>query len=356
MSQGFLVLESGEVFQGSWLGGKPRAGEVVFNTSHNGYEEIATDPSYFGQIMVMCASQQGNYGVDRSFWESRQLWIEGFICLQMQNSQGNSEWLDRLKEFGIPVMDEVDTRRLVLHLREAGTQVGAMVEAASIDEAKEKAAPLINAHKEMDKDWVYQVSRQEKEIISGAKSSGPRMAILDFGCKENIIRELIKRCPQVTVYPCRTPASEILADKPDGILLSNGPGDPAFVQDVVPQVKELLGKIPIFGICMGHQILAQALGGKTFRLKFGHRGANHPVKTVSSGFICMTSQNHGYAIAQESLPDNVTVTHINLNDNTVSGLQCKDLNCFSVQFHPESHPGPRDAEVLFDEFIEWIEG
>lgn len=352
---GYLVLENGESFKGSWLVGEGSAGEVVFNTSHNGYEEISTDPSYFGQIMVMCAPQQGNYGVDQSFWESRRLWIKGFIALDIQESQENKQWLDRLSEFSIPAMDSIDTRKLVLHLREAGTQVGAMVDAESIEEAKDKAAPLINQFKEQQKDWAYEVSRKEVQKVQGAAGTGPKVAVLDFGCKENILRELIKRCREIHVYPARSSAEEILSSNPDGVLLSNGPGDPENVEVAVDTIKNLMGKLPIFGICMGHQLLGRALGGKTYPLKFGHRGSNHPIRDNETGAVYMTSQNHGYALDQESLGDQVTVTHMNLNDQTVSGIASPANKCFSVQFHPESHPGPRDAENLFDRFIEWMD-
>ncbi len=355
MEKGFLVLENGDVFQGSWLGGENSAGEVVFNTSHNGYEEIATDPSYFGQIMVMCAPQQGNYGVDRSFWESRNLWIKGFIALDIQNSADNKEWLNRLHEHSIPAMDSIDTRKLVLTLREAGTQVGAMVSAQNESNAKEKAVSLINQFKEQKKDWAYEVSRKKPERIQGASGTGPKVAVIDFGCKENIMRELIKRSREIMVFPSRTAASEILDWKPQGVLLSNGPGDPENVEEAVDTIKDLMGQVPLFGICMGHQLLGRALGGKTYRLKFGHRGANHPIKNMHSGKVYMTSQNHGYALDQSSLDDSVTITHMNLNDNTVSGIECPSKDCFSVQYHPDSHRGPRDAETLFDQFVEWME-
>lgn len=353
--QGFLILESGDVFQGQWLVGESSVGEVVFNTSHNGYEEIATDPSYYGQIMVMCAPQQGNYGVDQSFWESRQLWIKGFIALDIQDSSENRTWLDRLQESGVPAIDEMDTRQLVLKLREGGTQVGAMVQASSLEEAKEKAGPLISAFKEEQKDWAFAVSRTEPQRIQGAHGTGPKVAVLDFGCKENILRELIKRSREVMVFPARTSAADILKWAPNGILLSNGPGDPENVEVAVDTIRELLGQLPVFGICMGHQLLGRALGGKTYKLKFGHRGANHPIRNNHTGEVYMTSQNHGYAIDPESLADSIQVTHVNLNDNTVSGIESKSQKCFSVQYHPESHPGPRDAETLFDQFVEWME-
>ena len=355
MSQGFLVLESGQCFSGQWLGGEPSAGEVVFNTSHNGFEEIATDPSYYGQIMVMTAPQQGNYGVDKAFWESKKLWIKGFIALDIQQSAENQQWLDRLAEFGLPSIDEIDTRDIVLTLRDSGTQVGAMVSADSEEQAKELARPLISQFKEIGKDWVYEVSRQEPERIQGASGTGPRIAVLDFGCKENIIRELIKRSQEIMIFPARTAASEISAWNPDGLLLSNGPGDPQNVEVAVDTIRELVGKLPIFGICMGHQLLGRALGAKTFALKFGHRGANHPVKDHQTGEVFMTSQNHGYAIDPEPFGDEVMVTHTNLNDNTVSGLSVPSKKCFSVQFHPESHPGPRDADKIFDQFMEWVQ-
>ena len=350
MKKGFVVLESGETFQGNWLGGRARAGEIVFNTSHNGYEEIATDPSYFGQIMLMSAPQQGNYGVDNDFWESRQLWIQGFVCLEMKKGG----WQDRLNEFDIPSIDGLDTRNLVLSLRDRGTQVGALVDADNEAEAIEKSKTLIADFKSQDKDWAHQVSYPEYRVQEGSGDS-LTVAVVDFGCKENILRELKKRCKEVHIFPSRSSAQDILAVKPDGILLSNGPGNPEDVQGAADTVRELVGQKPIFGICMGHQILARALGGETYKLKFGHRGANHPVKNILTGEICVTSQNHGYAIANGSLPREVKVTHVNLNDQTVSGLEFRDKKCFSVQFHPESHPGPRDAEVLFDQFIQWMQ-
>ena len=204
MEKGYLVLESGDVYSGDWLVGKDSVGEVVFNTSHNGYEEIATDPSYFGQIMVMSAPQQGNYGVDKSFWESRQLWIRGFIALDIQRSSGNSSWLKRLEECSIPAIDSLDTRRLVLSLREGGTQVGAMVSASSEEEAKQKSVSMINHFKEIKKDWAYEVSRKEPELIQGARETGHRVAVMDYGCKENILRELKKRSKEIMVFPART--------------------------------------------------------------------------------------------------------------------------------------------------------
>jgi carbamoyl-phosphate synthase small subunit len=350
--KGFLILEDGMSFSGEWLAGKDRAGEVIFNTSHNGYEEIATDPSYFGQIMVMSAPMQGNYGVDRSFWESRQMWIEGFIALDIYKH--DKTWIDRLEEAGIPTLNAVDTRSLVLYLRDKGTMLGALVKANTENEAKEKAKALFDKHKKIPLDWAHHVSSKESKVLSGASSSGPRVALIDYGTKQNIVRELLKRCSEVAIFPSRASYEEISKWNPDGILLSNGPGDPAAVEGTVETVQKFIGKKTVFGICMGHQILARALGAKTYRLKFGHHGANHPVKDVRSGDIYVTSQNHGYAIETDSLPTDVNVSHVNLNDNTISGIECKKRRCFSVQFHPECYPGPRDAGVLFEEFMEWI--
>lgn len=353
--RGWLVLESGEVFPGRWGGGCERAGEVVFNTSHSGYEEMATDPSYFNQILVLTAPMQGNYGVSKDFWESRRLWIQGFVCLENQTSSRDTSWADRLKEYDIPLLTEVNTRKLVLHLRSKGTSWGALVQAESEDQARSKAQEFIEAHKKGDLDWVHAVSRSQVEDFVGERPQGPKIAVLDLGCKQNSIRELQKRSKEVRVFPVRTSAEEIKAWKPDGILLSNGPGDPAQVQQVVETVRSLLGWRFIFGICMGHQILGQALGAKTFRLKFGHRGSNHPIQDRLLGRIYMTSQNHSYALVEDSLPTGVQVTHTNLNDGTISGIYYPEQKCMSVQFHPESHPGPHEAVELFDFFIKQIQ-
>jgi carbamoyl-phosphate synthase small subunit len=354
MTKGFLVLESGEAYEGTWHGGTPRAGEVVFNTSHSGYEEIATDPSYFSQIMVMTAPMQGNYGVDRASWESRQMWFDGFVSLEIQNSHRDSKWRDQLLAAGIPILTDLDTRQIVLRLRDLGTPWGALVSAASPEEAREIATPLIRVKKEMDPDWVHRVSRQEVEVRKGALANGPRLAVLDYGCKENTLRELQAKSSEVAVFPSRTPERVIRDWNPSGIMLSNGPGDPSQVKEAVETVRALLGWKPLFGICMGNQILSLALGAKTYKLKFGHRGGNHPVRDELVGEIYVTSQNHGYAVDEKSLPSNVKVTHRNLNDGTVEGISCVEKKCFSVQYHPESHPGPRDARVLFDYFLNQV--
>lgn len=348
---GYLVLETGEVYEGRFRSGIAQAGEVVFNTSHSGYEEIATDPSYLSQIVVMTAPMQGNYGVDKSFWESKRLWIEGFVSTQVQSSGRDQSWLQRLNENKIPCLSDLDTRAIALRLREGGTPWGAIVNASNPDQAKALAAPLIAEKKKADKDWVFIASRKEIERRAGKVPHGPRIAVLDFGAKENILRELESRASELVIYPSRTSAHEILASSPDGIMLTNGPGDPADVQKSVENVRELVGKKPIFGICMGHQILALALNSKTYKLRFGHRGSNHPIEDKVLNKVYVTSQNHGYAVDGASLPQDAIVTHKNLNDQTVAGYYSSSRNYLGIQYHPESHPGPHDASGLFDFFI-----
>jgi carbamoyl-phosphate synthase small subunit len=352
---GYLVLKTGEIYQGDWHGQSSgasfnRAGEVVFNTSHSGYEEIATDPSYFSQIVIMTAPMQGNYAVSVNHRESRKIWLEGFITTEVQDSPRDAAWKAELHSAGVPILSGLDTRKIVLRIRELGTPMGALVEAATPELAVQIAMPLIAEKEKQDPDWVHLVSRTKKEVVRGDKASGPRIAVLDYGCKENILRELKKVSREIGIFPSRTLAAELKDWSPDGILLSNGPGDPKDVQVAVETVRDLLGWRPVFGICMGHQILAMALGAKTFRLKFGHRGANHPVRDKLLNRIYVTSQNHGYAVDPTTLPSDVRVTHTNLNDESVEGIESLKLKCLSVQFHPESHPGPNEARDLFNYF------
>lgn len=350
--RGYLVLESGEIYTGEWQGGTDRAGEVVFNTSHSGYEEIATDPSYFSQIVVLTAPMQGNYGVEDDVWESRQLWIDGFICLEIQDSERDQAWKRRLTDNGIPLLTEIDTRALALRLRQGGTPWGALVQAQDQTAAIAKAQALIAQKKTLDKDWVYIASRKEPEVRRGDNMVGPRVAVLDFGSKENILRELQHRCSEIKIFNSRTSVQDILAYNPDGIMLTNGPGDPADVKVAIGTVRELLGVKPIFGICMGHQILGLALGAKTYKLKFGHRGSNHPIRDTVLNQIYVTSQNHGYAVEESTLPSDVKVTHVNLNDGTVAGFYSEKRKCLGIQYHPESCPGPHEASGLFSYFVE----
>lgn len=355
MLKKYLVLEDGQVFNGEGLGAQTEfpemAGEVVFNTTHSGYEEIATDPSYMNQIIVMTAPMQGNYGVDDHVWESEKIWIKGFICLQMQFSKNNSSWAQRLMDHKVPILTDVDTRTLVIALRKQGTPWGALVQAANESAAKERAQIMIASAKQVDGDWVWQASRKEALEIKGDNLNGPRVAVLDFGAKENIIRELKTRCSHIKIFPSRAEIKAIEAYNPDGIMLTNGPGDPAEVKNAPQTIRHFLGKTPVFGICMGHQVLSIALGAKTYKLKFGHRGANHPIQDRILDQIYMSSQNHGYAVDSQTLPEHVLVTHKNLNDQTVAGFFSEKQNCLGIQYHPESHPGPHDAVKLFDFFV-----
>ncbi len=350
LDAGFLVLQTGEMFKGWFSGGEDRAGEVVFNTSHSGYEEIATDPSYFQQIMVMTAPQQGNYGESDTCWESGKIHLQALVCVET-----GSEWRNKLCAYGVPVLTGVDTRSVVLCLREKGTVMGAVVHQREPGQARTKALHLINsAQKLQTMDLPFMVTGKVKKEIKGSLKKGPRVGVLDFGCKQNIIRELVSRSSCVGVFPSRSSYREILQWKPQGLLLSNGPGDPAKVQKSVETVQRLLGKLFIFGICMGHQILALALGAKTYKLKFGHRGGNHPVKDIVTGKVYVTAQNHGYAVAKKSLPSHTEVNYINLNDQSVEGFFSHKNKCMGIQFHPESHPGPHEASVLFDDFIKYL--
>lgn len=348
-----LILESGECFEGRSPQPKIRetAGEVVFNTSHSGYEEIATDPSYMNQIIVMTAPMQGNYGASQAVWESNRVWIEGFICTEVQDSPRENSWVVRLTEHQVPLLCEVDTRRLVVHLRSQGATWGAIVQADSLSEMKEKAKKLIQIKKDQPGDWVFAASRKQVQTIQGDFPLGPKIGIMDFGIKENIIREIKQRSSQCLVFPARTSSELLLKSGLNGIVLSNGPGDPALVEVAPNTVRNLVGKIPLFGICMGHQILGLALGAKTYKLKFGHRGANHPISDLLLNKIYVSSQNHGYAVDSRTLPPQLKVTQINLNDQTVAGFYSDELNILGIQYHPESCPGPHDAKGLFDYFI-----
>lgn len=355
MKKGFLVLESGETFQGEWISGPDKAGEVVFNTSHSGFEEMATDPSYFSQILVCTAPQQGNYGSDAEVWESGKVHIHGFIALEIQNSEREKTWIQTLEKNNVPMVHKMDTRKLTMTLRK-GTQWGALVQADTKEEAVEKTDALIQKAKNIEQDWPYLVSRKQKEIKKGKQKNGIKIAVIDYGVKENILRETLALVEEICIFPSRAEAKEILDYKPSGIILSNGPGDPALVVKSVETIKALLGARPIFGICMGHQLLSLALGGKTYKLKFGHRGANHPIQDNIAQKIYMTSQNHGYAVDSKSLSIDIAITHLNLFDNTVAGIESKKWNALSVQFHPENCPGPRDARYLFEHFVESLVG
>jgi carbamoyl-phosphate synthase small subunit len=365
-----LALADGRIFYGHALGAKGEiSGEVVFNTSMSGYQEILTDPSYRGEIVTMTYPLIGNYGINREDVESAKPHLAGFIVKEACDIPSNwrSEMsLDAyLKENNIIGLSGIDTRALVRHIRDKGAQTGILstidLDADSLV-AKANAAPSI-----VGQDLVKEVTCAESydwnegvwDLANGYEQfQGPakfKVVAYDFGIKRNILRNLVSHGCAVTVVPATTPAEEVLAMQPDGVFLSNGPGDPEPIDYAQENIRKLLGKVPLFGICLGHQLLSIALGGSTYKLKFGHRGGNQPVRRGEGHNVEITSQNHGFAVTAESLQDDAVVTHINLNDNTVEGLHHKTLPAFSVQYHPEASPGPHDANYLFGEFIKMME-
>jgi carbamoyl-phosphate synthase small subunit len=360
-----LALEDGKIFHGESFGASgERFGEVVFNTSMSGYQEVITDPSYKGQIVAMTYPLIGNYGVNPEDVESRQPFLEGFVVKEYSkiasNWRSTKSLGDYLKENDVMGIEGIDTRDLTLHIRSAG----AMKAVLSTEESNEKA--LVKKARDsrglLGVDLVKEVTNPKKyawaKTLGNKKSpasAGLKVAVLDCGVKYNILRLLVENGCQVMVFPARTPAKEILKAKPKGLLLSNGPGDPAAVDYVVETTRQLLGKLPIFGICLGHQMLGQALGGKTYKLKFGHHGANQPVKDLKTGKVSISVQNHGFCVDIDSLnKKEIEITHINLNDNTLEGMRHKKLPVFSVQFHPEASPGPHDASYMFAEFVKMM--
>ena len=348
---GILVLETGERFKGLLWNKETSVGEVVFNTSHSGYEEIATDPSYYNQILVMTAPLQGNYSANPDFWQSKKIWIKAFICLEIQKSKRDKKWLETLQREKVPVLSSIDTRNLVLRLRKKGVVWGVVLPLSKQAQAPEL---IHKAKKKSQQDWTSQVCVKEAQDFKGEKKKGLKLALIDFGYKENILKELLKRASVVRVFPSYSSVQSVKDFKPDALVLSNGPGDPQYVLEGTKLVKALVGWRPLFGICMGHQVLAQALGAKTYKLEFGHRGSNHPIKDNLLNRVYMSAQNHGYVVNPKTLNENITVSHINLNDGTVAGIYSKALNFLSVQFHPENKPGPTEALSLFDTFFKKI--
>ena len=360
-----LLLEDGTVFEGKSFGAKgQKCGEVVFNTSMAGYQEILTDPSYNEQIITMTYPLIGNYGTNEADCESRKVFVSGFIvkenCEYPSNWRSSESLGEYLKANNVVGIEGFDTRKLVKHIRIKGAMRGII---SSTEFGVKNLAQKLEGYpglvgRDIVKDVTvkkpYVWNKDVVDIFSNEKKVVKRqykVIAFDFGMKHNILRLLYSHGCRVTVVGAKTSAKEVLQKRPDGVFLSNGPGDPAPVSYAIDMVKELLGKVPIFGICLGHQILSLALGANTYKLKFGHRGANHPVKNLKTGAIEITSQNHGFCVDADSLKkNNIKVTHLNLNDNTIEGICSEKLGAFSVQYHPEASPGPHDSAYLFDEF------
>ena len=351
--KGKLILQDGTTFRGQLFGGSNATteGEVVFNTGMTGYQEILTDPSYCRQIVTLTYPLIGNYGTAKQFNQSRKSFVGGLVIGELCDKPSSSSMEKTLPEYltaeKIPCLYDVDTRALTKKLRSAGTMKGVIVsEYASQGTINDMMKLPIR------KNVVEQVTAPVAYTLD-AREGALNVVTMDFGIKKNILDALRKLNCRVTVVPAKTTAEEILALKPDGIFLSNGPGDPKDVPEVISEVKKLIGARPIFGICLGHQILALAMGANTYKLKFGHRGCNQPVKDLRTGKVYITSQNHGYAVEEKSLKGlPIKVTHVSLNDGTVEGVRHAELPITSVQYHPEAAPGPNDSVKLFDEFIE----
>jgi len=354
-----LALEDGLVFEGRSVGAEGEAtGELVFNTSMMGYQEILTDPSYAGQIITMTYPLIGNYGVNEDDVESRRPFCRGFVmrecCFEPSSWRATASLPDYLAKNGIVGIDGVDTRKITKHLREFGAKK------CVISTREFNHARLIERAKQSPdmagSDYVKEVTIDARYEWSAPDSPKYNVVAFDYGIKFNILRLLQAEGCKVTVVPATTSAQEVLALNPDGVFLSNGPGDPAALDYIYPALRALLGKVPIFGICLGHQLLAHALGGNTVKLKFGHRGGNQPVLNKHTGCVEISSQNHGFAVDSNSFNDpDVVITHVNLNDQTVEGLEHKKYPVFSVQYHPESSPGPHDSRYLFTRFTELMD-
>ena len=351
-----LLLENNLLFKGFSFGAiGTTTGELCFNTGMIGYQEILTDPSYCGQIVLMTYPHIGNYGTNNNDVESDNIQVSGFIvregCEYPSNFRSQESIDTYLKNNNIVGIQGLDTRAITRVIRENGA-MNAIISSEEVDQSK-----LLKKLKEIPSmDGLNLANRvtcdSSYHYSQNSNNSSFKVVALDFGVKFNILRLLESKGCDITVVPANTPASTIKAMNPDGIFLSNGPGDPAAVTEAIECIKSLLGEYPIFGICLGHQLLALAFGASTFKLKYGHRGCNHPVKNLQTGKVEITSQNHGFAVQDIDLPNNLEVTHINLNDNTIAGLSCESMNVFSVQYHPEASPGPHDSEYLFDKFIQ----
>jgi carbamoyl-phosphate synthase small subunit len=355
--EGLLVLADGTTFEGELIGadapGGVATGEVVFNTVLSGYQEVLSDPSYAGQIITFTYPHIGNYGVNPDDDESRRPFARGVVVRDLARRRSN--WratgdLDAyLRHHGVPGIAAIDTRRLTRHIRDAGALPGAF---GTVDDVALKAAAVAEPGTD-GIDLVATVTCSEP-YTAAARAGDRRLVAYDFGIKRTILRHL-SGLGEITVVPASTPASEVLAREPDGVFLSNGPGDPAAVGYAVDAIRGLLGEVPLFGICLGHQLLGTALGATTHKLAFGHHGGNHPVRRLSSGRVEITSQNHNYAVSEGTLGPDVEVTHVNLNDGVVEGIRAPGLRAFGVQYHPEAGPGPHDAAYLFEDFAALVD-
>ena len=372
--QAILALEDGRIFRGHGYGAPGEClGEVVFNTSLTGYQEIATDPSYTGQIVVLTNPQIGNYGTNQADNESARPYIEGLIVREFspissnwRSEQVTDEYMERYR---VPVLAEIDTRALVRHLRTHGVMRGVI---STQETDPEKLVQKARSIRKMDgtdlarvvsTKSIYTFDKDTALNQSGDTLLTPiqdkpilHVVAYDFGIKHNILRMLVREGMRVTVVPAETKAEDVLAMKPDGVFLSNGPGDPEPVDYAVKAIRQIMGRVPIFGICLGHQLTGIALGGKTYKLRFGHHGGNHPVKNILTGKVEITAHNHNFAVDPDSInPSEVELTHVDLNDNTLEGLRHKTMPLFSVQYHPEAAPGPHDSNYLFRDFRKLIE-
>ncbi len=352
----YLTLEDGKTFEGLLFGkAEDVIGEVVFNTGMTGYQEVLTDPSYHGQIVTMTFPLIGNYGINMNDPESAKPQVKGFIVRELCELPSNFFSEGALNEYliknNISGIYRIDTRALTRRVREKGVMRGI------ISAEKPTEAQIADMKAYECKNPVDTVTCGEKYTYqTDKKNMKYQVAVLDFGLKRNILRSLDARGCDLTVFPAKTSADEILNGKFDGLMLTNGPGDPEDNVEVIANIRKLTGKLPIFGICLGHQLMALASGASTFKLKYGHRGANHPVKDLAKDRVYITSQNHGYSVDADSLPKNAKVSHVNWNDQTIEGIRYTDVPAFSVQFHPEAAPGPEDSAYLFDEFIALMEG
>ncbi|WDM02782.1 glutamine-hydrolyzing carbamoyl-phosphate synthase small subunit [Alicyclobacillus cycloheptanicus] len=347
------MLESGDVFTGVHFGAVGESmGEVVFNTGMTGYQEILTDPSYCGQIVTMTYPLIGNYGMNVDHVESRRPYVHGFVVREFSEVPSHYKSMESLEQYlarnGIIGIAGVDTRRLTKRIRSEGTLKGLLT---TLDPSPEEIEAKLKAPLATD-----QIDRVTTPVVYRAPGEGRRVVAMDFGMKQGVVRSLLARRCDVIVVPARTTAKEILDWRPDGVMLSNGPGDPEDVPHAVETVRSLLGKVPMFGICLGHQLMALACGARTEKMRFGHRGANHPVKDLRTGRVAITSQNHGYVVSEASLRGtDLVLTHVNQNDGTVEGVVHARYPAFCVQYHPEARPGPDDSDGLFDAFIEMMD-